>query len=757
LTDTPVSLRTVDLDNCAQEQIQIPGSIQPHGVLLAFNLAGELTHESRNARDWFERLPPLGQRPSHTELWSSRALREAAEGMLEDASVSEQVSPFSLEATVDGQAFDVVLHANRGRLLVEFEPRDADAAELGSFAVMAHRSMARMKNTPDIVSILREAVTAVRALTGFDRVLAYRFQSDDSGAIVAEARIDELDTYLGRRFPASDIPVQARRLYVINTLRLIADVHDGQVPIDALAPLEAPLDLSSSILRSVSPIHIEYLKNINVAASMSVSIVVAGRLWGLIACHHRSGHRVPYAVRMACDVLAQVVATSIQLVLARKADARRAAAADLRSALVELGANGEELPVGLGPSRAALAKVISSDRMLFAHGSDLRHEGIEADAAIELVRWLDAQPQELVATSDLAVLPQPLRDRLAPLTGMLAMQHDKINRGWMVFLRREQTATVTWSGPPDKVQRIGPLGARLTPDGSLAEWQQDVRGSAVPWDELDLSLARQIMDEVKRATASRAAEMERARTHLLAILGHDLRGPLQTIAMAAHLLEAGKDQAKLGRRITTTSGRMGRLIAQVLDMSRLHGGLGLGLLLVRTDLVALIADIVEETAIAHPNASIELRSVSALEADVDRDRLSQVITNLVGNARQHGALGEPVVIDLRSAADRAVIEVRNVAGPIPEAVRHSLFEPLRRGSLPNQRNPNGLGLGLYIASEAMKGHRGDIAYSHDGGNVSFTVTFPLKGLQAPANASHATADEPVTAAASSRPGAVEAG
>ncbi|MDB5820824.1 MAG: multi-sensor signal transduction histidine kinase, partial [Rhizobacter sp.] len=351
----------------------------------------------------------------------------------------------------------------------------------------------------------------------------------------------------------------------------------------------------------------------------------------------------------------------------------------------------------------------------------------DAEAAVELVRWLDAQPDELVATHDLLMLPEPLRAKLAPLAGMLAMQHDKINRGWMVFLRREQTATVTWSGPPDKVQRIGPLGARLTPDGSLAEWQQDVRGSSVPWDELDMALARQIMDEVKRATASRAAEMERARTHLLAILGHDLRGPLQTITMAAHLLQRGRDQTQLGRRITATSGRMGRLIAQVLDMSRLHGGLGLGLTLVRTDIVALVADIVEETAIAHPHAVIELLSVESVEADVDRDRLSQVITNLVGNARQHGTLGEPVVIDLRSDAGRAYIEVRNAAPPLSDAMRNSLFEPLRRGSLPNQRNPNGLGLGLYIASEAMKGHRGDIAYAHDGTHVSFTVSLPIHG------------------------------
>jgi two-component system, chemotaxis family, sensor kinase Cph1 len=731
MTRERVSLRTVDLDNCDKEPIQIPGSVQPHGVLLALAHDGTLTHASRNAAAMFAQPPPLGQRPTTAQLWSSAPLREAAEGILEDAATAGHVPPLAVEATLDGSHYDVVLHAHAGHLLMEFERRATDASELASFAVMAHRSMSRLRGRPDIASVLAEAVLAVRQLTGFDRVMAYRFHGDDSGEVVAEARIDALEPYLGRRFPATDIPVQARRLYVINTLRLIADVHDEQVPIDAFDPLEAPLDLSYSILRSVSPIHIEYLKNIGVAASMSVSIVIGGKLWGLIACHHRTAHRVTYAVRMACDVLAGVVGASVQLLLEKDAGARRAAAVDLRARLVELGADVDEVTVGMSPSRVALGRVIPNDRVLFAHGSVLRHEGIDATAAGDLLLWLEAQTDDLVALNNFSSLPEALRARLHPLSGLLAMRHDRINRGWVVLLRNEQSATITWSGPPDKAARVGPLGARLTPDGSLAEWRQEVRGSAMPWDDLDLELARQIMEEVRRATALRAADMERARSHLLAILGHDLRDPLAAVRMAAYMLERGSDREAIGRRIAATTGRMGRLIAQVLDMSRLHGGMGLGLVFVRTNVSEFIGTLIEETATAYPDVAMHVELGSAIEADVDRDRLAQAVVNLIGNARQHGAIGETVTIRLRAQGDRMVFDVANVAPPLADALRKGLFDPLKRNLLPNQRNPNGLGLGLYIANEAIKGHDGSIHYSHDGRNVVFAIDLPL-ARQAPA-------------------------
>ncbi|CAN5875228.1 bacteriophytochrome BphP [soil metagenome] len=714
-----VSLSTVDLDTCDKEPIHIPGSIQPHGALIALDLQGVLTHASRNAAGLIPNLPPLGQRPSIAEFWRSPALLQIVEGVLEEAATVRDVPAISVEATLGGVLYDVVVYAHEGRVVLEFERREPDAGELASFAMLAHQSMSRLKGKPDFVSILSEVVATIRHLTGFDRVMAYRFHHDDSGEVVAEAKVDVLSPFLARRFPASDIPVQARRLYIVNTLRLIADVNDAQVPVDALDPAAPPLDMSHSMLRSVSPIHVEYLKNIDVAASMSISIVVGGKLWGLIACHHRSAHRVPFAIRMACDVLANVVSSAVQVVSERQAAARKSAAADVRGRLAELALQDEEAGLGTGPTKAALSSVIPSDKILFAQGTKLRHDGVPASAAAELLRWLDPRTDDLIALDELSSLPEALRQSLSPVSGILALRHDRVNRGWIVFLRNEQSSPMVWNGPPDKAIRLGPLGIRLTPDGSLAEWQQAVRGRAEAWDELDLFIARQILDELGRASAARAVEMDRARSHLLAILGHDLRDPLQSINMAALMLGRGIDQASMVRRISASSGRMGRLIAQVMDMSRLQGGLGLGLTFAEVDLATWVESLVEESLLAYPNALIRAEIEPALHAAVDRDRLAQVVSNLLANARQHGVLGELITIRLRTVGDSLSLEVANQAPPIAEALIPGLFDPLKRGSVSNQRNPNGLGLGLYIASEVAKGHGGTLSYRHDGSCVVF--------------------------------------
>ena len=782
------TLGAVDLANCDREPIHLPGSIQPHGILLAFDAAGRLTHSSRNAVSVLAQLPPLGAVPSAAALANSAALRNALAAMLEDsaaaANLTGDVPPLSIEADFDGALHDVVLHARAGRVIVEAERRDVQVAELASFALLAHRSMVRLRAGTVIDSILVDAVAAVHQLTGFDRVMAYRFHADDSGEVVAEVADAALDSYLGRRFPAADIPAQARRLYTVNTLRLIANVADGQVPIDACTGAfpgastgpTAALDLSHALLRSVSPIHIEYLKNIRVAASMSLSLVVGGRLWGLIACHHRSALRVPYALRMACDVLAQVVAFRVQLLTDAASAARRVAAAELSAKLAELAAQDEALPVPLRPCAADFERAISSDALILARAhtrvavsasagaaeptseSASDHAHAHDKAAAELLSWLDGQPEDLLVLNDLAALPAALRAAVLPARSLLAMRFDPFDRGWVVLLRNDQNAGVTWSGPPAKVARlvklaqgergwqegqegqewvkVGPLGARLTPAGSLAEWRQEAQGVAVRWDDLDISIARQMLDVVTRASAARAVATDRARTHLLAILGHDLRDPLHAIGMAAAQLSRtdAAPIAHLGARITASTARMARLIGQVLDMSRLRGGLGLGLRFVRTDLAQLLRGLIAESLAVHPNALIHAELAAPLYADIDPDRFLQVLSNLLGNARQHGLTGAPITVRLlrceapASAAnvtDCAVIEIFNRADAIPAAIVAGLFDPLKRGSLAKLRNPGGLGLGLYIASEAIKGHHGSIGYRHEGDWVVFSVSVPL--------------------------------
>jgi chemotaxis family two-component system sensor kinase Cph1 len=726
-----IDFATVDLDNCHWEPIHVPGRVQPHGVLIALNLQGHLTHASQNAASMLPGLPALGAKLPHGDDEAGAPLRplwEAIAAVLSDTVTGRESAPLNMEVASGSTVFDAVLHSHDSRIIVELERRASSAVDVAAFALLAHRSMGQLHSRKDIATLLGEAVRTVRQLTGFDRVMAYRFHPDDSGEVVTEEHEPGLEPFLHRRFPASDIPVQARALYVLNPLRLIADVNDEQVPIDAHDPAARPLDLSHSVLRSVSPIHIEYLRNIHVAASMSLSIIVHGRLWGLIACHHASAHRVPYAVRMTCDVLSRVLSSAVQSAVEGLAAKRRRASAEISKRLKDLLERTDDFASGFSAQVEALAHVIHFDDALCVYGGVRSASTLSADAASVLLQWLDAGKDDLVVVQRADQLPEPVQNAVRPLCGLLALCIDRVNRGWIVLLRREQIQTIVWSGIPAKLERIGPLGVRLTPTGSMAEWRQTVEGTAVGWDDTDRAIAQDLLETLGPASAAKAARMAVAQAQLLAVLGHDLRDPLHTISMMGQLLELdGTDrQAGYGKRIARAIGRMQRLLGEVFEMSRLKAGLGLALSVAPGDMAGFVRTLVEDADVAYPETEVLMDIPAVLEADFDPDRMAQVLNNLLSNARNHGVAGEAVWITLRDEAPHVVLQVANKAPPLPKAAIETLFDPFKPGSVGNVRNPGGLGLGLYIVSEIAKGHGGRIEYRYDGTRVIFTVTIPRR-------------------------------
>jgi chemotaxis family two-component system sensor kinase Cph1 len=720
------SFKTIDLANCDREPIHIPGYVQPHGALLAMDLQGNLTHRSDNAEAIFGAPLPFGQPPAAV-FAASGSLKPAFEQALVDALTEHQGAARASEITFEGEKHDVVIHAYDGRVLLEVERWKSQHGSISDFVLLAHRTMARLRNRTDIDAMIQEVVSTVSEVTGFDRVMVYKFHFDDSGEIVSEKCASGLTPYLGRRFPAADIPPQARRLYTLNTLRLISDVNDTQVAIEAADSQTAPLDLSHSVLRSVSPIHIEYLKNIGVAASMSLSIVVDGRLWGLIACHHRTPHRVPYPVRMACDVLAQMVSASVHAAQERAGLALRATAEALRSRLKEVILHREDLLQGFVNERSAITQVLPCDASLFAYMGKVKQTGEPVEAPIQrLLAWLNNQSDDLVVLHRRSSLPEEMRDAMHPWCGVLALCFDRVHGGWIVLLRRARTNTITWSGPIDKVARIGPLGARLTPDGSFAEWQQSVEGTTQPWTSDEHEMARSLLDELSRAASVRRAETERARAHLLVVLGHDLRDPIHSIGIAARILERDSASARIGQRIAVSANRMERLITQVLDISRLQGGLGLGLKLEPCDMAALVQTSIEELNFAYPDVKVNASLPESAMALLDADRFVQVLSNLLSNARQHSSSGAPISVSLISTEAGITLYVRNEGTPIPDDVVPRLFDPMKIGSQNNPRNPTGLGMGLYIAKEIVAGHGGTLSYSYSAPEVTFAVSIGRK-------------------------------
>ncbi|RYF27632.1 MAG: GAF domain-containing protein [Comamonadaceae bacterium] len=720
------------LDNCDREPIHIPGAIQSHGALLALDAAGMVRAASRNAQEMLGLDAQIGRPLPADWLQADARLGEAiAEGLAALAGTSEL--PMPLECTLQGHAFDVVQHLSAQGLIVEFERRQHSSDELAGFAFQAHRVMEKLRRPRgSIDDLLQLATQELHALTGFDRVMAYRFRPDGSGDVVAESCVPALDPYLGRRYPASDIPAQARRLYVVNTLRLIADISSTTVPLQQDLP--EPLDLSASLLRSVSPIHIEYLSNMGVGASMSISIVINDQLWGLLACHHMGPRQVPYSVRMACDVIAQILSAKVQSALARKQAERQQQVSTLRMGIMESVLHADDEFGALCHFAKPLAEAVNAEGIVVAERGKLCREGpVSEESAEALVQWLNAtQPPQGHAIYQTHALPLEaprLVQAVSPWCGVLALPLDRAHASWLIFLRLEQIETIHWGGRPEKEVRPGPLGPRLTPRGSFDLWKETVRATSEHWSAEDRQIAQTLLDELVRAQNARHAELNRARNQLMAILGHDLRDPLHSISMAARVLEktdaADSRTGKLGQRIQSTSNRMQRLVTQVMDMSRLQGKMGLDLHKGDVDLVPLLADLLDEARTAHPGIVLQVQTPDTLRVQGDADRIAQVVANLVSNARHHGQLGQPIDVRAFSTALGHVIEVRNVAPPIAADVAAELFKPFKQTSLGNARNRTGMGLGLYIAHQIALGHGGSIDYAYAEPHVVFSMTLPL--------------------------------
>ncbi|RYY97198.1 MAG: GAF domain-containing protein, partial [Comamonadaceae bacterium] len=467
MNTTPLSPvnEPVTLENCAREPIHIPGLVQSHGALFAFDAQGVVTHASTNAGALLgDTAPAPGDTLTAAHFGADATVHEMlAEAQADDIAGAEGHAA-SAEVELAGRLFDLIVHRTAGVVIAEFELQTATRDEVAGFALKAHRAMDKLRRQGSIEALLALAVGSVRQVTGFDRVMAYRFRHDDSGEVVAEDKVDALEPFVGRRYPASDIPAQARRLYLINTLRLIADVNADPVAVAAASDALLPLDMSHATLRSVSPIHIEYLRNMGVGASMSISLVVNGRLWGMLACHHRSPLQVPYSVRMACDVLAQVLSANVQSLLARGRAQRAAAAAELRSRLIEAVLHADDaVPVldGMAPALVeafeAQAVVIAQEGRLHVHGE------LPRDVGARIVQWLlarDAGQNPLLTTQSAAELPADLAQACGIWCGLLALRFDDLTNGWLVL----RTISFHTSKEPRGVRRgpSGPLAYSLS-------------------------------------------------------------------------------------------------------------------------------------------------------------------------------------------------------------------------------------------------------------------------------------------------------
>ena len=487
------------LDACAAEPIHIIGAIQPPGVLLVYQRhGGRIVAASANAAELFEtEVQALLGQPIH------QVVDTPLLDLVSEAIAHRESGPSRLAGIGNVGAFGALYyasaHADGDLVHIELEPASSERGPDEGQAVLALDS-----NGPD--GLLQALAQQVQALSGYSRVMVYQFLHDGSGEVLAEALDGDLPSYLGLRYPASDIPPQARALYLRNRVRAIADVNHTPSPVHQDPQLPAPLDMSYDVLRTVSPVHLEYLRNMGVAASMSISLVVDGKLWGLVACHHHEPREVCAHTRQALDLLGRH-ASMILDASALREQVQREEAMRAQRDLVEARLHGLADPVsGLyGVLDAALAAVSADGIVLHLGGRHLASGSVPASGGIDAaLRWARNRGRSSVACTALGEDWNPADD-VHDACGVLALPLGRGVDDWLLLFRREQRRTVLWAGRPDQPFQLDPSGDRVGPRTSFAAWEEQVQGSSIPWFHRDVELAQRLRMVLERALAGTTA------------------------------------------------------------------------------------------------------------------------------------------------------------------------------------------------------------------------------------------------------------
>ena len=528
----------VDLKNCDREPIHLLGQIQPFGALVAVNGDWMVAQHSANFDEILRAGTTIGPGMPLGEIFAPDAIGAVRRslGQMRGNDVVERI--FGLVLTTDGEPFDVAVHTSGPWTIIEFEPHDAlgFSSHIGTLRTI----MAELETRDDAVALCREAAAHMKRLLGFDRVMVYRFHEDLSGEVVAEEREPHLESFFGLRYPKTDIPAQARALYVRNPFRIISDVMSEPVPLVPGVSIEGqPLDLSLSTLRAVSPIHIEYLRNMGVGASLSISIVIRGKLWGLFACHHYSARVLPYSLRTVAELFSQLFSLLLDRVLTDAGNRLSLKGRELHDRLMARLAGGVSLTESLPTLDAVISSVVQHD------GSSAYVDGVyrtRGRAPTEeqfraLIPALNSGSTSRVFASKELPARIPAAQAFADdVVGAMVIPVSRRPRDYFVLWRRELKQVVTWAGNPEKAVEYGPNGARLTPRKSFEAWQQSVGGQSAEWTSEECQIAESLrvtlLEVILRLTDDAVQERARAQEQqelLIAELNHRVRNILNLI------------------------------------------------------------------------------------------------------------------------------------------------------------------------------------------------------------------------------------
>ncbi len=741
------------LVQCENEPIHIPGAIQPFGVLISIDVPTlKVTNASINCADIFGVDAPSLVHRSLSEHLSEAALASlqtyiGADDLVEAAPLTIPILHLDTQCE---REWELTAHLRHGVLILEIEAL-SPAEELSTALQRSIRSAVHIVfAATSLLDLCTRTAGQIRNITGFDRVMIYRFTEDWHGDVIAEAKSDHAHSYLNHHFPASDIPAQARRIFLENWLRMIPDVGYAPVPIhpDRNPATGDALDLGLSALRSVSPLHLEYLRNMDVGATLTLPLIDGGKLWGLIACHHATPNKLSSDRRLGAKMIAQIVSSQLVLKESMEDQRYRGELKRIHARLIARIEEEDDLVLGLvkhSPDVLDLAGAGGGSAAIHYNGSWTTIGQTPDVTQLELLmEWLSTNHanQEVYATNQLGSVFPPAREYKELASGLLAMSILKADQNYIFWFRPEVVTTVVWAGEPDKRVQVDGGVARLHPRFSFASWKQVVDGVAAPWKRAQVEAVSDFrvsvlayglrrafrQEQAAREQAERASLEKESMVHMVS---HDIRNPLSVLKMTLQMMQmeqarAPAMQEQLVARGLRATDAIERLVTSVLDFAK-------------QEHVALSPDLQVENVNALVREAIDLALPLARKANVGlvaavepgklmvackRARVEQVLGNLISNSLKFTPAGGRITVAARRSEGEVVISVADSGIGIAPALLPRIFDRFTQGGVASEK---GAGLGLSIVKGIVEQEGGRLwVDSTVGGGTTFYFTLPLR-------------------------------
>ena len=735
-----------DLTNCDREPIHIPGFIQPHGFLIAINPSSRLIEKtSENIADYTGKSPATVLGKPVQDVFDP-AIAEVLSVLVNAGLYSNHFeTQHPPTVSINNQHFDVILNSYKNNIIIEFELSEKQADRIAIQKIMT-TALASIQSSSTSQAILENIALMVKEITGYDRVMVYKFHKDQHGEVMAEAKNEALEPFLHLHYPASDIPAQARELYKINLVRLIADVNSQPSALVGLDAVNAaPLDLTHSGLRAVSPIHIEYLKNMGVAGSFSISLVCKQELWGLIACHHYSPKMVDYQSRMACRFIGQLFSAALEFRteedLKEENNRYTAAAQKLQQQMSEDLNITESLTsrtTNLLSVNAATGAALCFENRMYLLGKTPTEQQIK-----DIIFYLkNRQVPGIFQTAAIGLHFEKAKESAELASGVMVAELSPGLNEYIVWFKPELIQTVDWGGDPRKALVKAEDGTeRLSPRKSFEKWTAEIRYNAAEWTDGEIAVASKLREDIRQILNRKSTEIRKL-NDLLRIayeeldtftytISHDLRTPLSSIKnyseiiLEDHADALPAEAVTLLKKVVKSTDKMSQLIKDVLHYSKVGRT---GIEYKKLDMHKLLADVIEEVEANSTNDKLVVRVVNSLDIHGDNTMITQLFQNLIGNAVKYSAKKESPVVEISSQPHENGLILYTISDNgvgLDMKYANRIFELFRR--LDNVKDFEGTGVGLAIVKRIVEKHGGRIwVDSSLGHGTKFYLTIATK-------------------------------